>query len=133
MGCATQVSRPAAAPAALAANPLVERAVLGLLRIAQRLLPYKEDTADTLLRSLSLVGALSRGAARDLAETIAKEVWQLASSHAVLRPDCCKCCRCRDLVSLAALQPHRGQQRFGKLSMSMAGPSLPTELRFAKD
>ncbi len=34
----------------MAVNPLVERAVTGLLRICQRLLPYKEDTAETLLR-----------------------------------------------------------------------------------
>ena len=37
-------------PAAVNNNLLVERAVLGLLRICQRLLPYKEDTAETLLR-----------------------------------------------------------------------------------
>lgn len=36
--------------AAVNVNSLVERAVLGLLRICQRLLPYKEDTAETLLR-----------------------------------------------------------------------------------
>jgi brefeldin A-resistance guanine nucleotide exchange factor 1 len=39
-----------AADHAVAVNPLVERAVTGLLRICQRLLPYKEDTAETLLR-----------------------------------------------------------------------------------
>lgn len=37
------------------AGPLVERAVLGLLRVCQRLLPYKEEISDELLRSLHLI------------------------------------------------------------------------------
>jgi brefeldin A-resistance guanine nucleotide exchange factor 1 len=55
-------------------NPLVERAVLGLLRICQRLLPYKEDTADMLLRSLRLVIGLASAVSWELAELIAGEV-----------------------------------------------------------
>ena len=46
----------------------------GLLRVCQRLLPYKEDTADALLRSLKLVRGLSPDVAWDLAERIAAEV-----------------------------------------------------------
>lgn len=60
--------------AAKSVNPLVERAVTGLLRICQRLLPYKEDTAETLLRSLKLVIGLSPNVVWELAETIAIEV-----------------------------------------------------------
>jgi brefeldin A-resistance guanine nucleotide exchange factor 1 len=52
----------------------VERAVTGLLRICQRLLPYKEDTAETLLRSLKLAIGLSPNVAWELAERIAAEV-----------------------------------------------------------
>lgn len=44
--------------AAVAVNPLVERAVTGLLRICHRLLPYKEDTAETLLRRCASRAAL---------------------------------------------------------------------------
>lgn len=60
-------------------NPLVERAVLGLLRICQRLLPYKEDTADTLLRSLRLVIGLASAVSWELAERIAGEVGHLTA------------------------------------------------------
>lgn len=40
-------------------SPLVERAVMGLLRVCQRLLPYKEDIANILLESLSLAAGLA--------------------------------------------------------------------------
>ena len=42
------------------ANPLVARASLGLLRLCQRLLPYKQDCAPPLLRSLQLTLRLNR-------------------------------------------------------------------------
>ncbi len=50
------------------------RAALGLLRVCQRLLPYKEGTADVLLKSLQLLLRLSPAAAWDLAQPIAAEV-----------------------------------------------------------
>ena len=61
--------------AAVAANPLVDRAVLGLLRVVQRLLPYKqEETAGQLLMSLRLVVGLAPEVAWELAERVAAEV-----------------------------------------------------------
>lgn len=56
------------------ASALVARAALGLLRVCQRLLPYKEDTADALLRSLGLVLRLRPSAAWELAQRLATEV-----------------------------------------------------------
>ena len=56
------------------------RAALGLLRVCQRVLPYKEDTADALLKSLQLLLRLSPAAAWDLAQPIAAEVSQTAST-----------------------------------------------------
>ena len=56
------------------------RAALGLLRVCQRMLPYKEDTADALLKSLQLLLRLSPAAAWDLAQPIAAEVSQPAST-----------------------------------------------------
>lgn len=56
------------------ANPLVERAVMGLLRVCQRLLPYKEDTAEMLLSSMKLVVGLSPEVFRELAVPIAGEM-----------------------------------------------------------
>lgn len=55
-------------------SPLVARAALGLLRVCQRLLPYKEDTAEGLLKSLHLVLRLNPSVAWDLAHRIAAEV-----------------------------------------------------------
>ena len=43
-------------------------------QVCQRLLPYKEDTAGLLLRSLQLVVALPPGVYRDLGARIAAEV-----------------------------------------------------------
>ena len=59
------------------------RAALGLLRVCQRLLPYKEDTAEALLKSLQLLLRLSPAAAWDLAQPIAAEVSRSASNQCV--------------------------------------------------
>jgi brefeldin A-resistance guanine nucleotide exchange factor 1 len=56
------------------ANALVARAALGLLRVCQRLLPYKEATAEPLLRSLHLLLRLGEATAWELAPAIATEV-----------------------------------------------------------
>lgn len=56
------------------ANPLVARAALGLLRVCQRLLPYKADCAPPLLRSLQLLLRLNASVAWDLATRLAAEV-----------------------------------------------------------
>ena len=53
---------------------LVERAVLGLLHLCSRLLPYKEDLADELLRSLQYVIKLDADIAWTLAGKITVEV-----------------------------------------------------------
>ncbi len=42
--------------------------------MCQRLLPYKEDTAEMLLHSLKLVISLNAGVAWELADRIAAEV-----------------------------------------------------------
>ncbi|KAJ4953885.1 hypothetical protein NE237_030717 [Protea cynaroides] len=61
---------------------LVEKAVFGLLRICQRLLPYKENLADELLRSLQLVSKLNVGVAEAYCENITQEVMRLVKANA---------------------------------------------------
>ncbi|XP_021762168.1 ARF guanine-nucleotide exchange factor GNOM-like [Chenopodium quinoa] len=61
---------------------LVEKAVFGLLRICQRLLPYKEDLVDELLRSLQLVLKLDARVADAYCEQITQEVGQLVKTNA---------------------------------------------------
>ena len=59
---------------------VTQRGVLGLFRICQRLLPYKEDTAEILLDSLTLVLQMPPGSAWALSERIAREVLGLVRS-----------------------------------------------------
>lgn len=61
---------------------LVEKAVFGLLRICQRLLPYKENLADELLRSLQLVSKLDARVADAYCEQITLEVSRLVKANA---------------------------------------------------
>ena len=59
---------------ARAANPLVRRAALGLLRICRRLLHYQTDSAHALLKSMQMILRLDPAVAWDLAAAIAREV-----------------------------------------------------------
>ncbi|KAJ7960150.1 ARF guanine-nucleotide exchange factor GNOM-like [Quillaja saponaria] len=61
---------------------LVDKAVFGLLRICQRLLPYKENLADELLRSLQLVLKLDARVADAYCEQITQEVNRLVKANA---------------------------------------------------
>lgn len=65
-------------------TPLAERAIFELLRIAQRLLPYKEELAEELLDSLRLMFALEPAVADAFIERIARELCvlvQVAAGH----------------------------------------------------
>ncbi|KAJ1400960.1 Sec7, C-terminal domain superfamily [Sesbania bispinosa] len=61
---------------------LVEKAVFGLLRICHRLLPYKENITDELLRSLQLVLKLDARVADTYYEQITQEVSHLVKANA---------------------------------------------------
>ncbi|KAK7300750.1 hypothetical protein RJT34_11599 [Clitoria ternatea] len=61
---------------------LVEKAVFGLLRICHRLLPYKENITDELLRSLQLVLKLDARVADAYYEQITQEVSHLVKANA---------------------------------------------------
>ncbi len=57
-----------------APGPLVRRAALGLLRVAGRLLSYRDDVSEPVLRSLQLLPRLHPNVAWELAEPIAQQV-----------------------------------------------------------
>ncbi|KAF6158373.1 hypothetical protein GIB67_022453 [Kingdonia uniflora] len=61
---------------------LVEKAVFGILRICQRLLPYKENLADEFLRSLHFVLKLNDRVAHTYCEHITQEVTRLVKANA---------------------------------------------------
>ncbi|RLN12051.1 hypothetical protein C2845_PM09G16360 [Panicum miliaceum] len=62
---------------------LVEKAVFGLLHICQRLLPYKENLVDDLLRSLQLILKLDARVADAYCENITLEVTLLVKANAI--------------------------------------------------
>ncbi|KAG6719678.1 hypothetical protein I3842_03G018600 [Carya illinoinensis] len=62
--------------------PLVEKVVFGLLKICQRLLPYKENLTDELLKSLQLVLKLNARVADAYCEHIMQEVMRLVKANA---------------------------------------------------
>ncbi|KAL1308132.1 hypothetical protein HN51_050068 [Arachis hypogaea] len=61
---------------------LVEKAVFGLLKVCHRLLPYKENFTDELLRSLQLVLKLDARVADAYYEKITQEVSHLVKANA---------------------------------------------------
>ncbi|KAL8240710.1 hypothetical protein R6Q59_014065 [Mikania micrantha] len=61
---------------------LVENAVFGLIRICQRLLPYKENLTDELLKSLQLILKLDARVADAYCEHITQEIMHLVKANA---------------------------------------------------
>lgn len=61
---------------------LLENAVLNLLKVCQRLLPYKPDVSDLLLRSLELVLNVEPTIVKHMAQRVALEVLQLVKGAA---------------------------------------------------
>ncbi|KAL1189627.1 ARF guanine-nucleotide exchange factor GNL1 [Cardamine amara subsp. amara] len=61
---------------------LVEKAIFGVLKICQRLLPYKENLTDELLKSLQLVLKLDARVADAYCEPITQEVARLIKANA---------------------------------------------------
>ncbi|KAL4436787.1 hypothetical protein ABPG75_003926 [Micractinium tetrahymenae] len=111
-----------AAENAVNVNSLVERAVLGLLRICQRLLPYKEDTAETLLRSLKLIIGLSPNVAWELAERIALELLALLKSSApYVRSEADWRTVCA-IIKLTSVRPEAASLAYESLSVVCSNP-----------
>jgi hypothetical protein len=85
--------------------------------VCQRLLPYKEDTAEMLLASLRLVAGLPPGAAWDLAEPIAAELLALLQGSARhIRGEAGWRTACA-LVRLAAARPEAAPAAFEALGV----------------
>lgn len=104
------------------ATPLVERAVAGLFRVCQRLLPYKEDTAEMLLASLQLVVGLPQGAAWSLAEGIATDVLGLVKSSGPYIRTEADWRTIAALIRLTSARPEAVPAAFEALSMACRDP-----------
>jgi brefeldin A-resistance guanine nucleotide exchange factor 1 len=104
------------------ATPLVERAVAGLFRVSQRLLPYKEDTAEMLLASLQLAVSLPQGAAWSLAEGIATDVLGLVKSSGPYIHTETDWRTIAALIRLTSARPEAVPAAFEALSMACRDP-----------
>ncbi|KAJ8760922.1 hypothetical protein K2173_021960 [Erythroxylum novogranatense] len=99
---------------------LVEKAVFGLLRICQRLLPYKENIADELLRSLQLVLKLDARVADAYCEQITQEVTRLVKANATHIRTLMGWRTVTSLLSITARHPEASQVGFDALVFIMS-------------
>ncbi|KAL7132787.1 hypothetical protein ABFS83_12G097400 [Erythranthe nasuta] len=99
---------------------LVEKAVFGLLRICQRLLPYKENLADELLRSLQLVLKLDARVADQYCEQITQEVSRLVKANATHIRSPMGWRTIASLLSITARHPDASESGFEALTFIMA-------------
>lgn len=99
---------------------LVEKAVFGLLRICQRLLPYKENLADELLRSLQLVLKLDARVADAYCEQITQEVSRLVKANATHVRSPMGWRTITSLLSITARHPEASEAGFDALLFIMS-------------
>ncbi|KAF9597979.1 hypothetical protein IFM89_023464 [Coptis chinensis] len=99
---------------------LVEKAVFGLLRICQRLLPYKESLADELLRSLQLVLKLDARVADAYCENITQEVMCLVKANATHIRSHMGWRTITSLLSITARHPEASEAGFEALVFIMS-------------
>lgn len=101
-------------------SALVEKAVFGLLRICQRLLPYKENLADQLLRSLQLVLKLDVRVADAYCEQITQEVSRLVKANATHIRSQMGWRTIASLLSITARHPEASEAGFDALLFIMS-------------
>ncbi|KAH7554546.1 hypothetical protein JRO89_XS12G0233900 [Xanthoceras sorbifolium] len=99
---------------------LVEKAVFGLLRICQRLLPYKENLTDELLKSLQLVLKLDARVADAYCEQITQEVMRLVKANATHIRSHAGWRTIISLLSITARHPEASEAGFEALAFIMS-------------
>lgn len=111
-------------------NSLLERAVFGLLRVCQRLLPYKEDGAEALMQSMKLICGLHSSVIWDLAEPLSAELLSLVKSSAtyIHTPDGWETV-CMLLVT-TSIHPRATANSFEALRSVCSTPQLLSEVNF---
>lgn len=99
---------------------LVEKAVFGLLRICQRLLPYKENLTDELLKSLQLILKLDARVADAYCEPITQEVMRLVKANATHIRSHIGWRAIISLLSITARHPEASETGFETLAFIMS-------------
>ncbi|GAB2287200.1 hypothetical protein Dimus_021582 [Dionaea muscipula] len=100
--------------------PLVEKAVFGLLSVCQRLMPYKENLVDELLRSLQLVLKLDARVADAYCEPITQEVGRLVKANAAHIRSQMGWRTVLSLLAITARHPEASEAGFDTLSFIMS-------------
>jgi len=115
------------------ATPAAERALVTLLRLCQRLLPYKSELAGELLGALRMALALDAKTADALMPRLAAEVrtlLQAAGAHVGEGGAASWDTLCR-LLQAAARHPDASAAAFEALVLAMRGPDAPSPAAFA--
>ncbi|KMZ75985.1 SEC7-like guanine nucleotide exchange family protein [Zostera marina] len=100
--------------------PLVEKAVFGLLKICQRLLPYREELVDDLLKSLQLILKLDARVADAYCENITQEVTRLVKTNGTHIKSQIGWKTITDLLSITARHPEASEVGFEALVFIMS-------------
>ncbi|KAL9265189.1 ARF guanine-nucleotide exchange factor GNOM-like protein [Drosera capensis] len=98
---------------------LVEKAVFGLISFCQRLLPYKENLVDELLRSLQLVLKLDARVADAYCEQITQEIGHLVKANATHIRSQMGWRIVLSLLAMTARHPEASEAGFDTLSFVM--------------
>ncbi|KAI3704742.1 hypothetical protein L1987_74969 [Smallanthus sonchifolius] len=100
-------------------STLVEKAVFGLIRICQRLLPYKENLTDELLKSLQLILKLDARVADAYCEHITQEIMRLVKANARQLKSHLGWRTITSLLSITARHPEASEPGFETLEFIM--------------
>ncbi|KAM0009433.1 putative Sec7 domain, guanine nucleotide exchange factor, Sec7 domain superfamily [Helianthus debilis subsp. tardiflorus] len=100
-------------------STLVEKAVFGLIRICRRLLPYKEELTDDLLKSLQLILKLDARVADAYCEHITREIMHLVKANAGQIKSHLGWRTITSLLSITARHPEASEPGFETLEFIM--------------
>ncbi|MFS8017199.1 putative Sec7 domain, guanine nucleotide exchange factor, Sec7 domain superfamily [Helianthus anomalus] len=98
---------------------LVEKAVFGLIRICRRLVPYKEDLTEDLLKSLQLILKLDARVADAYCEHITREIMRLVKANASQIKSHTGWRTITSLLSITARHPEASEPGFETLEFIM--------------
>ncbi|KAL4568518.1 hypothetical protein LXL04_024132 [Taraxacum kok-saghyz] len=101
-------------------SSLVEKAVFGLIRICRRLLPYKEDLTDDLLKSLQLILKLDARVADAYCEHITQEIMRLVKANVGQIKSHMGWRTITSLLSITARHPEASEPGFETLEFIMS-------------
>ena len=107
------------------------QAALGLLRVCTRLLPYKESSAEPLLKSLGLLLRLDPAVAWELAAPLSAELLKMVKASAAYIRSARGWKTVCALINMTALHPEASQASFEAFSLVCKDEKLLSGSNFA--